>query len=141
MTNIEKLVAELKDETSWQQTPLPMENEAYNRLIVLGIRDLYIKTQRAASFYDDKFSEDGKTFEDTLLADEIVHVLLKSKILFFQRVQMDVNNVFGYSTDASSLTYADKPFQHLETTIQRLEQELRANYAKMLRFGVVAQGG
>lgn len=143
MTDVSELVAELKDIVSWQPTPLPLTDDDYFKLVRRGIRFLYVKTQRASAFSDSKFDTDSDpiTFVDTLMADEIEYVLLKSQSYFFQRVQTDVNTITSYSSDALTVAHADQPYKHLSKTIAELEALCRLVYMKMIRFGTVARGG
>ena len=52
-------------------------------------------------------------------------------------MQTNVNNVFGYSTDALTVTNADKPYANLAATIAELEQKRRTLYYKMVRFNLL----
>ena len=83
-------------------------------------------------------SRDEDTFELVidldLPLDEEKYVLLTAQIRFFKKVQSDVNNIVGYTTDALSVTNADKPYAHLQDTIEGLERERRITYYKMTRF-------
>jgi len=63
-------------------------------------------------------------------------VLICAQINFFKKVQADVNNIVGYTTDALTVTNADKPYVHLQDTIDKLEQERRIIYYKMVRFAL-----
>ena len=68
-----------------------------------------------------------------LLLDEKRYVELSAKIEFFRKVQTDVNNIVGYTTDALTVTNADKPYMNLTTTIDALEKERRVIHYKMIR--------
>lgn len=54
--------------------------------------------------------------------------------MFFKKVQSDVNNIVGYTTDALSITNADKPYAHLQDTIGELEKERRIVFFKMVPY-------
>ena len=68
-----------------------------------------------------------------LLLDEKRYVELSAKIEFFRKVQTDVNNIVGYTTDALTVTNADKPYMNLTATIDALEKERRVIHYKMIR--------
>lgn len=70
---------------------------------------------------------------DDLKIDELRYAFLSAKIAFFQKVQTDVNNIVGYTTDALTVTNADKPYQNLAGTIDGLENERRKIYYSMVR--------
>lgn len=106
--------------------------------IILGIRDLFIVTGRAGAYTDDLFkefqAEMPTQFDMDLLIDEYEFVLASAEIAFFQKVQADVNNIVGYSTDALSVTNADKPYQYLSQSIMERKQTRNEYYYKMARY-------
>lgn len=68
-------------------------------------------------------------------------MLLKAQILFYKWVQASVDDQTSYSTDALSVTHGDKPYEHIGSTIDRLEGELARIWYAMVRFnqlGVVS---
>lgn len=73
-------------------------------------------------------------FQPDLSIDEEKYVLLVAQILFFKKVQSDVNNIVSYTTDALSITNADKPYAHLQDTINNLENERRIVFYKMTDY-------
>lgn len=67
-------------------------------------------------------------------ADEYEYVLTTAEISFYRRVQSDVNRIVGYSTDAMTITNADKPYANISQTISELLNRQRILYYKMTRF-------
>lgn len=137
MTNIVDLVEELKDATAWQKTPFRLTGYDYTRMIHRAIKTLFIDTGRTFEYSDDLFIQDENgddVFNYDLKIDEEKYVLLTAQISFFKKVQSDVNNIVSYSTDALTVTSADKPYAHLQDTIGELENERRIVFYKMSRF-------
>ena len=140
MTNISELAEELKDATAWQRTPEVLYDFDYQRMIISGIKTLYIDTGRASAYNKNMISwektEEGDVlfFSDDLPIDEEKYVLLTAQIAFFKRVQSDVNNIVGYTTDALTVTNADKPYAHLQDTVANLENERRIVFYKMTNY-------
>lgn len=136
MLNISELAADLNDQTAWQETPEPVTPAQYERMIVKGIRRLYIDTGRALEYDDSLFvkEEDQLYFDAVFPIDEVAYICLCAQIDFFKKVQSDVNNSFGYSTDALVVTNADKPYANLRDTIEKLENDRRILYYKMVRY-------
>ena len=66
--------------------------------------------------------------------DERRYIQICSLINFFAKVQSDVNNAFGYTTNALTVTNADKPYANLKDTIGNLDNERRIIYYKMVRY-------
>ena len=138
-TVLTELIDELKDNTSWQKTPLPLMPTDYINMVKRAIRQLYVDTGRASVYNSGLFIEDADgnvSFTSDLPADEIEYVLICAQINFFKRVATDVNNIVGYVTDALTVTNADKPYANLKDTMDRLENERRIKYYKMHRFAM-----
>lgn len=134
-----ELIDELKDDTSWQKTPLPLSDPDYVNMIKRAIRQLYVDTGRASVYHSGLYTEDTDgivLFSENMPADEVEYVLVCAKINFFKRVSTDVNNIVGYVTDALTVTNADKPYANLKDTMDRLENERRIKYYKMHRFAM-----
>lgn len=148
MTSITELAHELQEIVAWQRTPEEMFYEDYEKLVIYGIKTLYIDTGRAGAFNKNMIivvlepdgneeeleTEPGTYFLNDLGIDEEKYVLLVAQIAFFKKVQSDVNNIVGYTTDALSVTNADKPYVHLQDTIGNLENERRIVFYKMTNY-------
>lgn len=136
-TSITTLAQELKTLTEYQQTPQPIEDEEYAMMIQNAIKRLYIDTQRTFSF--DKawftYNDEGQAiFQQDLPIDEQEYVKLCAQIAFYNKVKADVNRLIGYSTDALTITNADKPYANIKDTIDELQNERRIVYYKMYRY-------
>ena len=138
MVDLLAMSAELKLRTAYQKTPQPLDEKEYIAFIIVGLRDLYIVTGRAGAYNDDLFTIDENgvptEFATDLLIDEYEFVLAAAEIAFYQKVQADVNNIVGYSTDALSVTNADKPYQYLAQTINECRKRRNEYYYKMPRY-------
>lgn len=78
-----------------------------------------------------------QSMSDDLEIDEKRYAILSAKIEFFRRVQTDVNNIVGYTTDALTVTNADKPYINIASTIDALEKERRIIHYKMTRYALL----
>ena len=143
MLNITKLAEELKEETEWQETPRPLTDAQYTTMVIRGLERLFVDTGRAESYDENKYQtvdiggdEEELYYDADFLIDEKVYIMLCSKMNFFQKVQSDVNNTFGYSTDALTVTNADKPYANLKNTLEDLDKERRIVYYKMHRYAL-----
>ena len=150
MTNIDELANELREIVAWQRTPEELSQDDYRKMILNGIKTLYIYTGRASMYSksmivivpepeeEEESEEDpqepGIYFSEDLPIDEEKYVLLVAQILFFKKVQSDVNNIVGYTTDALTVTNADKPYAHLQDTIANLENERRIVFYKIVKY-------
>ena len=109
-------------------------------MIENALRHLLVVTGRAALYDEGKmmrFADMPMHYDMSLQIDEEEYLLLSAEISFFRKVQTNVNNIFGYSTDALTITNADKPYANLSATISELEQKQRTLYYKMVRFNLL----
>lgn len=139
MLNLTDLAHELQEQTAWQQTPELLTDSQYLGMIVRGVKRLFIDTGRAKSYNAMLYTtlDDGTyNYNGTFLIDEEEYIKLCAKIEFFRKVQSDVNNIVSYSTDALSVTKADKPYENLQNTLGDLENERRILYYKMVRYTI-----
>ena len=144
MLNLSRLVLKLKDKTEWQETPLPLTDTQYLGMVIDGLERLFVDTGRATEFDENKFTKTVTNTEEediveyfydaNFILDERKYIEICALIGFFEKVQSDVNNTFGYSTDALTVTNADKPYANLKDTIDRLDNERRILYYKMVRY-------
>ena len=111
MTDIVQMARELCQRTQWQQTPVKLTEEDYVEMARQAVRHLYVMTGRTSQY------QEGIT---ELNVDEYEYALTTAEIGFYRRVQSDVNRIIGYSTDAMSITNADKPYANISQTIAEL---------------------
>ena len=126
MTDMQKMAQELKQRTEWQDTPVELVHEDYLEIVRQAVRHLYVMTGRYTQ-YDENTAI-------ALSADEYEYVLTTAEIGFYRRVQSDVNRIVGYSTDAMTITNADKPYANISQTVNELLNRQRILYYKMTRF-------
>lgn len=141
MLNITKLANWLKEETEWQETPYPLTDSNYINMVIGGIERLFVDTGRSEQYDENKYVLVGDDPEEQYFGydaifplDERKYIELCSKINFFSKVQSDVNNRFGYATDAITVTNADKPYVNLKDTIDKIDNDRRIIYYKMVRY-------
>ena len=136
MLKIADLAEELEDEVQWQETPMPVGKYDYLKIVMRAIREFFVLINRPAEYDTALFVEaDGELcYDHDFPADEIEVILVLCRRRFFRKVQTDVNNAFGYSTDALKVTNADKPYANLKDTLSDIENELRIKFNKMVRY-------
>lgn len=137
MLNITELAAEVEELTAWQETPLPLSENDYLKTVLRAVRRFFVDINSPTEYDITLYitDDDGNMLYDRdFLIDEIEYILCLCKIEFFKRVQTDVNNSFGYTTDALSVTNADKPYANLKNTLDDLEHERRILFNKMVRY-------
>ena len=140
MLNITKIAAWLKEKTEWQETPVPLTDLNYIHMVIDGIERLFVDTGRSEQYNENLYTtlddDEGSYFvyDANIPLDERRYVQICAEMNFFSKVQSDVNNTFGYSTDALTVTNADKPYANLKDTLLNLDNERRIIYYKMTRY-------
>ena len=143
MTDIGKLCEKLYRKIEWQKMPLSMTTEEKQQMliaaVVSGIEDLFVITGRALTYYDYQYKADEETgliseFSYDLMLDEELYVLCRAQIEVFSKVRTQYSDLLGYTTNALTVTNADKPYSYMTGTINELENQLRVYYYKMVRY-------
>ncbi len=138
MTSVTDLAAELANRVYLQRSEKEFTSEEYIQLIENAIGRLYVDTGRALQFDKLHFEDTGDAiyFSEDLKIDEKEYVLLIAEKTFLQIIQKDVNIITSYTTNALSVTGADKPYAHLADSIDKLEWQRRELLYRMIRYMV-----
>lgn len=143
MTDIGRLCEKLQDKIEWQRMPATMNTESKTEMlvkaIISGIEDLFVITGRSGTQGNYKYTFDTDTglaseFDYDLMLDEELYVLCYAQMEVFKKVRTQYTELLGYTTNALSVTNADKPYAYVSGTINELANQLRVYYYKMVRY-------
>ena len=137
MLNVTELAKELQELTAWQETPEPLGDADYIKMVVRAVKKFFVDINHPAEYNQALWTtneQDELCYDRTFLLDEEEYIKILCKVEFFSRVQTDVNNAFGYSTNALTVTNADKPYANLKDTISDIQHERRIVFNKMVRY-------
>ena len=143
MTDIGKLCEELYQKIEWQKMPLSMsatqKEDMLISAVIEGIKDLFVVTGRATQYGQHSFTYDKETgkaseFTYNLMLDEEMYVMCKAQMEVFSKVRTQYTELLGYTTNALSVTNADKPYAYMTGTISELRDQLKIYYYKMVRY-------
>lgn len=137
MLNVTEIADEVRELTAWQETPMPLFEGDYVKMVKRALRQFFVDINHPTEFDSTLFitGDDGTVYYDgDFIADEIFYLTILCKIEFFQRVQTDVNNRFSYSTNAMKVSNADKPYANLKDTLGDLQHDRRIYFNKMVRY-------
>lgn len=141
MLNITQLAARLMRETAWQKTPVELDEHEYEDMVVYGLMKMLIDTGRAQTYDNALLTRDVQTgdtaYDIDCCIDEEDYILVVAKIQFYRQVANDVNNIVGYTTDALTVTNADKPYANIKDTVANLENDRRILHYKMCRYAML----
>ena len=129
---------ELKYRTELQDPPRPISDDEYIRNALRGIKRLYVDTNRAAAYKNASLSEDPETgevfFSEDLDIIEEEYALICGQISFLNWIKGKYAGIVGYSTDAITITNADKPYTNVKDALAGLENDRRITYYKMVKY-------
>lgn len=143
MTDLGRLCERLYQKVEWQKMPISESPDEIQDMLIYcivdAIEDLFVVTGRAGEYQDysygiDEIYEKPTTFSYDLLLDEELYVLARAQIGIYSKVRTQYSDILGYTTNALTVTNADKPYQYLTGTITELENQLKVYYYKMVRF-------
>ncbi len=143
MTSVTALAEELERRVYLQRTIQEFTKPEYMLLIQYAIRMLFIDTLRALEYKNYEYTlgeveneedEPEEFFSCEFEIDEEEYILLVAEIQFLKIIQKDVNTITSYTTNAISVTGADKPYAHLADSIAQLELRRNELLLRMLRF-------
>ena len=137
MLNVTEMAEELRELTAWQETPEPLSIADYVKMIVRAVKKFFVDINHPDEYDQSLWTtdeNDDTCYDRDFLLDEEEYIKILCRLEFFQRVQTDVNNSFGYTTDALSVTNADKPYANLKDTISDIQHERRIAFNKMVRY-------
>jgi len=135
--NITEMAAELQELTAWQETPEVLSIPDYVKMVVRAVKKFFVDINHPTEYNQSLWTvnDEGETcYDRDFLLDEEEYIKILCRLEFFQRVQTDVNNSFGYSTNALTVTNADKPYANLKDTISDIQHERRIAFNKMVRY-------
>ena len=137
MLDATEMAKELEELTAWQETPEILTQEDYIRMIVRAVKKFFVDINHPTEYNRTLWTtneNDDTCYDRDFPLDEEEYIKILCKIEFFSKVQTDVNNAFGYSTNALTVTNADKPYANLKDTLSDLQHERRIVFNKMVRY-------
>lgn len=137
MLNVTEMAEELREITAWQETPEVLSLPDYIKIVVRAVKRFFVDINHPDEYNQSLWTVNDSNetcYDRDFLLDEEEYIKILCRLEFFQRVQTDVNNSFGYSTNALTLTNADKPYENLKDTISDIQHERRIAFNKMVRY-------
>lgn len=137
MLNVTELASELQELTAWQETPMPLTDADYTKIVIRAVKKFFVDINHPEEYVLSLWitdEDDNPCYNREFNITEEWYILILCRIEFFKRVQTDVNNSFGYTTDALAVTNADKPYANLKDTLDNLEHERRIVFNKMVQY-------
>lgn len=143
MTDIGELCAKVYDKIEWQKFPAGMNNDEKTEMIqnavIEGIEDLFVITGRAAAYGNHSYVVDEwegvvSEFSYDLQLDERMYVICYAQVAILSKVRNQYTELLGYTTNALTVTNADKPYTYLTGVINDLKKRMDLYYYKMVRF-------
>ena len=143
MTDFGKLCEKVYYQIEWQKLPSTMSTVQKENMIghavKFAIEDMFVVTGRYAEYmnYSYKLDEDEMTettFSYTLSLDEELYVICRAQIEVLKKCRAQYDDLLGYTTNALSVTNADKPFTYISSMIHELDDRAKLYFYKMVRY-------
>lgn len=135
--NISELAEELQEIVKWQDTPEPLQFNDYVKIVVRAVRKFFVDINHPEEYQLERWTtdeNDDTCYDRTFNITEEDYIKILCRIEFIQRVQMDKNGMVSYSTDAITVSNADKPFVNMNKSLEELQHERRIVYNKMIEY-------
>jgi len=130
-TSISDIKDTLIDNTMFQRTPADLTDTQYLDMAIRGCKRFYIDTGIESNWDTEYTSGDSPTLSRTLTILEQEYCLVAAEIEYFKIVSYYWNTLVGYTTNALSITNADKPFSFMKSIIKEKETYLVELFHKM----------
>lgn len=143
MTDFGKLCERVYYQIEWQKLPSGMSIDEKENMICYAVKyaieDMFVVTGRYAEYdsyeYElDEYEMKETTFSYTLTLDEELYVVCKAQIELLKKCRAQYDDLLGYTTNALSVTNADKPFTFISNMIRELEDQAKMYFYKMVRY-------
>jgi hypothetical protein len=115
-----------------QRTPIisSYTDTDYKDFAIEGTKQLYIDA--GWTTWTTDYTEGATpTVTKTLNLTQAQYAVVSSEIKFWEQALADWMTLIGFSTDAVSITYPQKPTEFIEKRIQRLEQKIIELFYKL----------
>ncbi len=140
-TSLEKIKDELKERVRFYPIIIQYTDNQFRQIVKDAAMRLYIDLGRDSQFETDYIEflvDEGletEHLEASLNKDisisEREYILISAEIGFLHSTLGDVATIVSYSTDALSVSNADKPFKYLSEVIDKLESRLTELFYKI----------
>lgn len=134
---------EIKSRTELQDPPRPISDEEYIKNALKGIKRLYVDTNRPDAYSKARVTEDPETGEIMFSADlniiEEEYALICAQISFLDWIKGKYASIVGYSTDALTITNADKPYTNVKDSLKELQNDRRIVYYKLVPYTILQE--
>lgn len=128
-TSLSPLLTQFKSNVKFQVTPIPYNDLDYLSLLLQGVKRLYIDKGIEDDYITDYYTETIESvtthyLKRDLSLTEQEYIIIASEIAFLKQIKAEVNQIVGYSSDALSITGANKPYENISQDIAELENRL-----------------
>lgn len=137
MFDITEMAIELQKETSWQNTPTPVYDEDYIKLVCQAVKKFYVDINHPNEYDITLFikGEDEHYFYNkdlNIVEEEYIYIL--SQIKFKRMIYTDLagDGAISYTTNALSVTGAKEGYKSIQQEIEDLEKERIRVFHKLM---------
>lgn len=145
MTDILALAEDVYDDVKEQTTIEDVCVSDLAKMVKRAIKELYNLTSRSNLYSEDKFTQDKDqtyiSFDDDLTSVESSWVVYEAECSFYKVQRSGYTDAVGYSTDAMTVSHADKPFKNLSEVVKELEDKKNVLLTRMYQYTILGVAG
>ena len=137
MYNINEAAEELENENAWRNTPYPLYQKDYIKIVVHSIKKLFVDINHPEYYDRTLFTTDEEDsliydFDFDILQEEYIHILSNMSFLNLVLSDLSGDGAVSYTTNALSVTGAKEGYKSIQQELDTLERERIRVFHKMM---------
>lgn len=132
-TSLNEIVTKLEKGIRFQETPIQLDIYDYQGFVLDGAKRLYV--DMGYSGWDDEYDDIKFEVSRDFTLSEKEYVFIASLIKYYDEIKTHWSTILGYSTDAITVTYPQKPWENITGEIERLENRINTLFYKISSIG------
>lgn len=135
--NIYEAADELENENAWRNTPYPLSEKDYVKIIVHSIKKLFVDINHP-DYYDQTLFTTDETdtlfydFDFNILQEEYIRIISNMRFLNLVLSDLSGDGAVSYTTNALSVTGAKEGYKSIQQELDTLERERIRVFHKMM---------
>lgn len=137
MYNIDEVADDLKKVNAWRDTPYPVHDSDYIKIVVNAIKKLYVDINHPEQYDKSLFTTDEEDvlyydYDFNILQEDYIFIICKMSFLNLVLSDLSGDKAISYTTNALSVTGAKEGYKSIQEELSTLEQERIRVFHKMM---------
>jgi len=135
--NIDEVADDLKKVNAWRDTPYPVHDSDYIKIVVNAIKKLYVDINHPEQYDKSLFTTDEEDvlyydYDFNILQEDYIFIICKMSFLNLVLSDLSGDKAISYTTNALSVTGAKEGYKSIQEELSTLEQERIRVFHKMM---------